>query len=255
MTNQVQTVVQALRRARESQQQQDANAPGCALASIEDAYAVQAAMGRELHWWADGAPRYWKTGAASAESLQTSAPLPDAGVWNGPVDAHSWPMHSRGVESEIAFRLGASVTHEQALSLDVAAARGLVDAMTVAIELVDFRWTQGMAAPDLLKLADLQSHGALVLGHWVPYAERDWAAQVCRTFIGQQPEVTRQDTHSLGDPTLVLPRWLRHATAYFGILPAGAVVTTGTWVGLLHAQRGDHVRVQFDGVGEVGVQL
>lgn len=255
MENQIKTVVDALKRARGSHQQLDASALDGALAGVEDAYAVHAAMGRELGWWSGDVPRFWKTGAANAAAVQTSAPLPDAGVWNGPADARAWPAHSRGVESEIAFRLGAEVTREQAQSLDLAAARALVDAMTVAIELVDFRWTQGMAAPDLLKLADLQSHGALVLGAWVPYAPRDWAAQVCHTFIGQQPVVERRGTHSLGDPTLVLPKWLRHATAQFGTLPAGAVVTTGTWVGLLHAQPGDHVRVQFDGVGDVSVQL
>jgi 2-keto-4-pentenoate hydratase len=33
------------------------------------------------------------------------------------------------------------------------------------------------------------------------------------------------------------------------VLAAGSVVTTGTWCGLLSAQRGDVVRVQFAGIG------
>ena len=49
--------------------------------------------------------------------------------------------------------------------------------MAVSIELVDSRWQQGVQAPALLKLADLSSHGALVLGEWIPFAARDWAAQ------------------------------------------------------------------------------
>ena len=53
----------------------------------------------------------------------------------------------------------------------------------------------------------------------------------------------------------LLPQWLRYATAHFGSLRAGSVVTTGSWCGLLLAAPGDAVRVQFDGIGELRVQL
>jgi len=255
MKSNLQAVVAALKTARQRHQQHDASGPELALADCEEAYAVQSAMGRELGWWPGGVPRHWKTGGPGVDAVQTSAPLPDRGVWAGPCDARAWPMHSRGVESEIALRLKTAVTPEQARDIDAGAARSLIGEMAVAIELVDFRWRQGMDAPELLKLADLQSHGALVLGEWVPYAARDWSAQQCRTWIGAQPEVLRQGSHSFGDPTLVLHRWLRHATARFGTLAAGTVVTTGTWVGLLHAQPGDLVKVQFDGIGQTSVQL
>jgi hypothetical protein len=33
------------------------------------------------------------------------------------------------------------------------------------------------------------------------------------------------------------------------------VVTTGTWCGLLEAQAGDAVHVEFDGIGDARVQL
>jgi 2-keto-4-pentenoate hydratase len=38
-------------------------------------------------------------------------------------------------------------------------------------------------------------------------------------------------------------------------VPAGTVITTGTWCGLLPAQPGDRVVVRFDGVGEAAVQV
>ena len=247
-------VASALKRARAGGQQVDAMGGDLVLPDCDSAYAVQTEMGRDLGWWTD-VPLHWKTGAASLSAEQTSAPLPDVGVWLSPANATAWPMHKRGVEAEIAFRLARVVTPEEAAQLDVNQARALIDAMTVSIELVDFRWQQNMAAPDLLKLADLQSHGALVLGDWVPFAQRDWSAQVCRTWVGSQPEVMRQGTHSLGDPTLVLPRWLRHASRRFGSLAQGTVVTTGTWVGLLYASEGDLVRVAFDGIGECSVQV
>lgn len=256
MESNVQAVAQTLMRARKTHRQADAHGSAeWVLDSADEACAVQDAMGRELDWWHDGVPGYWKTGAANLQALQTSSPLPDAGIWSSGRDVQSWPMHQRGVESEIAFRTARAVTAQEAATLDADTACGVIDAMTVAIELVDFRWQQQMGAPEWLKLADLQSHGALVLGAWIPFAARDWSAQICRTVIGDQAEVRRTGTHSLGDPTLVLPGWLRHATARFGTVPAGTVVTTGTWVGLLFAHAGDLVRTEFDGIGAVSVRV
>lgn len=255
MSSNLQAVQQALEKARSTHELQDALAPGLHLTSSQDAYAVQHAMGRAQSWWRDGLPRYWKSGAASRSALQTHAPLPDDGVWTSPADARAWPPHARGIEAEIALRLVQDVAPEMAATIDLMQARRLVGAMAVSIELVDFRWRQQMQAPELLKLADLQSHGALVLGNWQPYEDRDWARQRARVTLGAQPPVEREGSHSLGDPSWVLPQWLRHATQHFGVLPAGTVVTTGTWVGLLHAQPGDLVTVQFDGFGEASVQL
>ena len=123
---------------------------------------------------------------------------------------------------------------------------------------VGYRWLvfeEGVAAPALLKLADLQSHGALVLGAWVPFAARDWADQACTVRIGSQPAVLRRGTHSMGDPAWLLPTWLRHVTRDGQTVAAGTVVTTGTWCGMLPYAAGDLVIVSFEGIGEASVQL
>jgi 2-keto-4-pentenoate hydratase len=62
-------------------------------------------------------------------------------------------------------------------------------------------------------------------------------------------------THSLGHPAWLLPTWLKHATRDGATVPAGTVVTTGTWCGLLAAAAGDLVQVTFEGIGEASVQL
>ncbi|WP_423460745.1 fumarylacetoacetate hydrolase family protein [Ottowia sp. VDI28] len=257
MNDKSQAVAQALILARSSRQPCDALQAHLQLKDMDEAYAVQSSMGRALKWWGASGPRFWKTGGAGPHAVQNSAPLPEEGVWQGPGphDATAWPMHSRGVESEIALRLRTAVTLDMARDIGVDDARGLLDAMAVAIELVDFRWTQGVQADELLKLADLQSHSALVLGEWQPFTHMDWSRQVCRTRIGDQLEIVRQGSHPFGDPTQVLPGWLRHATARFGTLPAGTVVTTGSWIGLPYAQAGDLVQAGFEGLGQVCVQL
>ncbi|WP_088278714.1 fumarylacetoacetate hydrolase family protein [Ideonella sp. A 288] len=230
--------------------------PAPALADADAAYAVQDQVARTLGWYADGPARHWKSGGPSRTAVQTHAPLPPAGVWASPALAGAWPFTLRGIEAEVALRLREPVDAARAAGLDLAAACALIDAMAVSIEVVDSRWAEGLQAPALAKLADLQSHGALVLGAWVPFdVARDWSAQRCRVRLGTQAEQVFVGTHSMADPAFVLPAWLRHATRHGVVLPAGTVITTGTWCGLLHAQAGDRVVVAFDGIGEASVQF
>lgn len=238
---------------------QTTTASSLPVADASAAYAVQAGVGRALGWFADvpegSAPGHWKSGGPSRQATLTHAPLPPHGVWISPADASKWPFHLRGIEAEVALRIAQDVDADRAASLDLAAATQLVDAMCVSIEVVDSRWTEGLEAPGLAKLADLQSHGALVLGEWQPFAARDWAAQRCIVNIGKRPAVEFQGTHSMGDPAFVLAAWLRHATREDNVVRAGTIVTTGTWCGLLMAQAGERVAVEFPGIGGAEVQL
>lgn len=225
------------------------------LADAQAAYAAQDAVASALGWF-DGLPaRHWKSGGPSRDAVLTHAPLPPAGVWTSPAQAGDWPFYLRGIEAEIALRLGFEVSPELAMSLDGAGAAELMDAMCVSIEIVDSRWEDGLNAPALAQLADQQLHGALVLGAWVPFVPRDWAMQVARVQVGAQAPVERQGTHALADPAFLLLAWLRHATRQGHSLPVGTVVTTGTWVGLLHAAPGDLVIAEFPGIGSASVQL
>ena len=252
-TNQIDAIAQTLIQARRDHRCVDAQPFATALATPEEAYAVQAAVAASMHWNAAG-PSYWKSGGPSRQAPMTHAQLPAAGVWNSPAQAGNWNFTWRGIEAEIALRLGRPVSAEEAAALDGDTAASLVDGMAVSIEVVDSRWQQYIDTPSLLKLADLQAHGALVLGEWQPYQSRDWAAQRCHVQIGTQ-SFERHGTHSMGDPAYGLVTWLRHATRQGGRVEAGTVVTTGTWVGILPASAGDLVTVEFDGVGHASIQF
>ena len=254
-TPRIEAVAAALLQAREQFHLADSSPFVDALSTDEDAYAVQNAVASALHWFDDFPPHHWKSGGASRTATLTHAPLPPAGVWSSGASAADWPFTLRGIEVEVALRLDRPVDAALAATLDEPRAQSLVEAMAVSIEVVDSRWLQGADAPTLLKLADVQSHGALVLGDWSPYAPRDWAAQSCRVEIGEREPVERRGTHSLGDPTWLLPQWLRHATRGGRSLAAGTVVTTGSWVGLLPAGPGEHVSVVFEGIGNASLQL
>lgn len=229
--------------------------PAPHLADAAAAYAVQHGVAEALGWFGGAAPRFWKSGGPSREAVQTHAPLPPQGVWTSPADASRWPFHLRGVEAEIALRLGSPVDAALAATLDVAAAVALVDAMCVSIEIVDSRWTEGASAPALAKLADLQSHGALVLSPWLPFAARDWSQQRCTVTIGARGTREFRGSHSMADPAWVLPAWLRHATRDGTVIDAGTVITTGTWCGVLDAAAGDLVVADFPGIGRASIAL
>lgn len=245
----------ALAAAQRHHTPADNRALATALATPEQAYAVQRAVGRTLGWWSDQPAQHWKSGGGRLDSI-THAPLPPHGVWPSPADARGWPFHRRGIEAEIALRLGRDVDATLAATLDQDSAAALIDAMAVSIEVVDSRWQDGPAAAPLLRLADGQSHGALVLGEWVSFdPAHNWSDQSCVAQIGGTAPVERRGSHPLGHPAAVLPAWLRHATQGGQVLPAGTVVTTGTWVGLLDAAAGDLVTVHFAGIGSAQLQL
>lgn len=251
----VSPVVTALVDARRQDRRQPSAAFAHLVTTAEQAYEVQSAVARELNWFGNDAPRYWKSGGSGRDAALTHAPLPPAGVWQSPASVGSYPVHCKGIEAEIAVRLGKAVSPALAATIDEAGVAALVEAMAVSIELIDYRWQECGAAPALLRLADLQSHGALVLGDWQPWSVRDWAQQACRVEIGARPPALRRGAHPLGTPTWGLPGWLRHVTRNGDTVAAGTVVTTGSWVGILEAQAGDRVVVTYEGVGSAQVQL
>jgi 2-keto-4-pentenoate hydratase len=252
----------ALLGARQSNQALHASAAhACAVADVDAACAVQHATGAALQAWAPHEmPRHWKSGAGSRSATLTHAPLMPLGVRPGqaarPADFSDLHFFTPGIESEVALRLAREVTPAQALALahadDVA---DLVDAMAVSIEVVDCRWVDDGQVPPLLRLADFQSHGALALGPWTPWRDTDWSGQRCELQVNGAPVLARVGSHPLGTPQWLLPIWLRHLTRHGATVPAGTVVTTGTWTGLTPVQRGSTVQVRFEGLGGAALVL
>lgn len=251
----VETVACALLQARRNDTTAHAGPLDGLLVDADDAYAVQERVACESGWFDRAVPQHWKSGGPTRDAVLTHAALPPRRVWASPADATSCHFNLRLIEAEVALRLGREVTPAHAAELTSDAATALVEAMCVSIEIVDSRWREASTAPALLKLADLQSHGALVLGPWKPFAARDWSRQECVVRIGSKEPRRFQGTHSLADPAWLLPAWLRHVTRRGVTVPRGTVVTTGTWCGMLEAQQGDLVRADFDDIGFAQVQL
>ncbi len=230
----------------------DAAALSCTLETDVQAYAVQHAVAEALGWL-QPRPTVWKAGAAGRNSQPTAAMLPHAGVHRDPAHLDGQSFHMCGIEAEIAFRLRQHVgesSASKAFELEQ-----YVDAMCVSIEIVDSRWLQGMLAPPLLKLADMQSHGALILSEWVPIRAVDWQKQHCLVSINDEIRAQTVGAHPCGDPTWIIDWWIRHAIGRVSALEAGDVVTTGTWAGIVPAQPGETIEALFPGIGQARVHL
>lgn len=229
----------------------DADSWTLAVQTPPDAYAVQDAVLDLL----DGRPAgTWKSGGPSREATLTHAPLPRAGILTSGCVLEPLASGRRIVEAEIALRLGQDVTPRDAGQCTPQEAAAWISEFAPAIEVVDSRWRQGLDCGVLLKLADHQGHGALVLGEFVPSQPMDWTEQVCTVTMGSEIQ-TFVGTHALRDPAWLLPIWLRHATRNGATISAGTVVTTGTWCGMLPVTAGTQVQVVFAGIGEVSVRL
>lgn len=227
---------------------------------LPDAAAVMATQHAVVEAF-DGQPaRCWKSGGPARDAQRLAhSPLPRAWMRQS-LDGRliptsgGWLPHG-GAEAEIAFRVRREVDADLAERLDQATALALCDGMALSIELTASRWQEGSAAPDALRQADLQSHAALLLGPWLPVQpERDWSRQACAIRIGEAEPLCRTGSHSLVDPAWLLPDWLRFACRGGRKVPAGTVVTTGSWTGNLPLRAGQRVEISFEGLGELSVQ-
>lgn len=250
----LEAVVRALLRARRGGPPADDQALRECVTGPEEAYAVQDRLVAALGETATG-PRYWKSGAASTSEALKHAPLPSRGVRPDGAGLGDLDLRRCWIEAEVALRIGREVHASEAQRLSVADARDLVDGMCVSIEVLASRWAAGRQAAPLLKLADLLMHAALVLGEFVAFEPRAWDRQECRVRIAGGDWQSFRGSLGLGDPAFVLPAWMRHATRHGASVARGAVVSTGSWCGLLEAAAGDRVSIEFPGIGSASARL
>ncbi|CAN5630880.1 hypothetical protein BH11PSE7_BH11PSE7_31990 [soil metagenome] len=198
----------------------------------------------------------WKVGAKSALAEPACAPMPASGLMPSGSQLVGAPWLLRGVELELAFRLGRDLNPSDAnmLPRDLALA---VDAVLPVIEVVETRLADWPTAGALSKLADLQSHGALVLGppSWLASSSVDLrTTRAHLQFDGAQISSTTG-----GNPAADIWRmlaWLAFHAVQRGVpLKAGQIVTTGSCTGMLFAPVGTRVNGELEGIGKVALQF
>jgi len=231
----------------------------CRPATLDEAYAVQAALGERLAGTL-GAVCGRKIGCTTPvmqRYLEIAHPCAGALYAHRVHEAPATVAHADhwrpGVECEIAVRLGAALPAAGApfARESVAAA---VDACMAAIEIVDDRYEDFRALDTPTLIADDFFSAGAVLGPPVAgWRALDLAAaggvmeiEGARVGAGTGSDV-------MGHPFEALTWLANHAAASARPLQAGDVVLTGSVVETKWVEPGDRVRVAIAGLGEASV--
>jgi 2-keto-4-pentenoate hydratase len=156
-----------------------------------------------------------------------------------------------GIEAEIAFRLKDDVT-----AADRAMTMAELDARTIivpTIEVVDTRFASYDGTPVLHRAADFMSNGGLVHGEpWADGARQDLTRLAIKLYAGEALICDTIGGHAAKDPRIPTLAFIQ-APGRPDVLPAGTLITAGSYTGLLYARPGDTVMARFAGYGELSV--
>lgn len=226
------------------------------VADEAQAYAAQNAWVVDVVQ-AGGHVAGWKVGAPNNDSPPNGAPLPSHCVHANGAALGARASSMRGMELELAVRLKHDLLPgDRMLSReDIAAAIGEV---LPTLELVDSRLTETLKAPFFTRLADLASHGALVVGTpagTIDPAALDLTRLHTRLSVDGQVKVDVTGGHTAPDLWRLLAWLARHAQARGLPLRAGQVITTGSCTGLVVAEPGSLVEGELTGIGRVSLRV
>ena len=211
-----------------------------------EAYAIQHRIAAET-----GPIGGWKVGAAGPEIIQCG-PMPAAGVTASPATLSSTTHLLRGIEAEVAFRVGHDLPPRDTPYTRDEVVAALATAHPV-IEVLESRYRDADAISPFSNLADTQSHGGFVYGP----GTADWhGIDFPHETVEQYVDGALQMTHT-GNPAgdmIRLVEWLANVgSVWAGGLKAGQFVTCGSWTGKTLIGESSTARVRFPSLGEATV--
>jgi 2-keto-4-pentenoate hydratase len=196
--------------------------------AAEEAYAAQEATLRALGAEIGG----WKVGAKSHDGPIQGAPLPADGIHYSGARLSTHAFGKAGLELEVAVKLGRRFEPGSGpySDDDVIAA---IESVHAAIEVVASRFA---AWPDVEKpwqLADLQNHGALIVGDAVPYDAAFPFVSPAMTFTFEgAPLFHGAPANPAGDPRRLLAWTVNHSVSRGLAVERGTVLTAGSYTGM-----------------------
>ena len=250
-----QELAQQLANARGQREQKEAS-PFEAIASLDEAYAIQSLASKTYPSTQIG----YKVGATN-ETVQKM--FGSNSPFYGPMfeaehytSGHQFELFNGllGGEAEFAFRVNADFPTNVALTTDDLPE--LIDTVNIAVELVGRR-TRGEGLPTLnAAIADFGANVAFVEGPSI----KDWKsldlAQVAVTARTNGEETnTGTGAAVMGHPLNSL-LWMHNSLTAIGSgLKAGDWISTGTCLGVIKAVPQSTVNISFSGCGEVSYQF
>ena len=198
----------------------------------------------------------WKVGAKGPDAEPTCAPMPARGLMLSGARVPGPAGAMRGVELEVALRLGRDLI-ASGPDLSMQELASAVDAVVPVVEVVETRLADWRGSDPLAQLADLQSHGALVVGADTGLAANSVDLRKLQAELRINGQLVANTVG--GNPAADvwhLMRWLAwHCTQRGQPLRAGQLVTTGSCTGMLFAPAGAQVAARIVGVGTVDLRF
>ncbi|WP_042319841.1 2-keto-4-pentenoate hydratase [Paraburkholderia caledonica] len=197
----------------------------------------------------------WKIGAKSDSGPIQGAPLPEVDRYPDGATVPRAAFAPLGLELEIAFRFGRSFEPSTTpySEADVHAAIGSFGA---TIEIVASRFDAWPDVDKLAQLADLQNHGALVVGEFMPYDESfPFVSPALRFDFNGRDVVELTPANPAGDPRRLLTWLVNHATSRGVTVTPEMVVTTGSYTGMFFPRSAGTAHGRIEGLPSVSVTL
>lgn len=197
----------------------------------------------------------WKIGAKSESGPIQGAPLPDLDLHADGARLPRKIFAPSGLELEVAFRFGRrfDVSATPYSEDEVLASIG---SMGAAIEIVASRYAAWPAVDKLAQLADLQNHGALIVGEFTPYHESfPFTAPSLRFSFDGHDVVESTPANPAGDPRRLLTWLVNHATSRGVAVTPEMIVTTGSYTGMFFPRTAGTASGRIEGLAPVCVTL
>jgi 2-keto-4-pentenoate hydratase len=205
------------------------------------AYAIQAETTKGL------AIGGWKVGSPGPDKPCNCAPMPAAGITPSP--ANLGPGLFRGIEAEVAFRIGHDLPPRPAPY----SREEIIAAMATAhpvIEVLESAFVDPDAVDGETNVADSIMHGGFVFGPGrADWHDLDFPTITVTQTIGDGAPIVRTGNPA-GDMVRLVAWLANEGSVWAGGLKAGQFVTCGSWTGKTPAPAGAAVRVEFPGLGE-----
>ncbi|MGH8779469.1 2-keto-4-pentenoate hydratase [Paraburkholderia sp.] len=227
-------------------------APNEIPADAQTAYAIQ----HELLQLTDARIGGWKIGAKSESGPVQGAPLLAGGLYASGARVARDTSLPCGIELEIAFRFGRTF-EPRAEAYDEADVLAGIGEMTAAVEIVASRFAGWPDVDRFAQLADLQNHGALIVGEAAPYrADFPFAAPSAHLRFDGRDVFDGTPANPAGDPRRLLTWLVNHCTQQRGLaVTPDWIVTTGSYTGMFFAPAGGVVTAQIDGLAPLQLTL
>lgn len=216
--------------------------------SQAEAYRVQADIAKTI-----GATVGWKVGRKAPTAAPAFAPLFENRIYRSNATLPRDDFRLWLLEAELVFRIGLNLPpigrpYARQKIFDS------IEEVSAGFEIIDSRFGSWPDLTPQLLVADLLSHGAMVIGSGVsPSPAMSFERAKVRFLIDERVAVEGEGGNPAGD-VIELVVWLANHLALTGVgLRAGDLVTTGSYTGMTQLPPGSRAVADFADIGSVAI--